>query len=168
MDVVAITEKDIHEVEIKVSKYDLWNGEEKKDKHVKFKDLSDPMKKIASSFKPSKFSVCVPKELESEAMKWAESVNDRYGVAIINGFNEKPLWIKTARRLYDPENMDRLKHSIMMRVCCENISMMDEINRRIKDQCQKHDMLIERGIELALLKDKVADLSKELEKKSCQ
>lgn len=69
-DVVVDTGKTIYEIEIKVSKSDLWNGEAKKKKH-RGNDLTKTY---------NKYYICVPTELLEEARKWVEATNQSYGI----------------------------------------------------------------------------------------
>ena len=126
MDVVAITDKDIHEVEVKISKHDLWQGEAKKDKHKESLTVTDyPV--THRLYKPTKFSVCVPKSLQEEAEKWVKEVNPKYGVAIYQEQWDKPFWVRTAKRLFEPKDIEPLKEAIMKRICCEKIVMMEKL-----------------------------------------
>jgi len=128
-DVLAITDKDIHEVEVKVSKYDLWKGEARKGKHKPKGEC--PWPKVATYFPtqlmPTKFSVCVPDNLESEALKWVEEINPNYGVAVCNySLGSFPLWIKSAVRLNVKFNKKWTRY-VMMRVVSENIGLMEKL-----------------------------------------
>ena len=128
-DVMAITDKDIIEVEIKINKYDLWKGEAKKDKHEKFRN---PFYSNRLSSEANRFYICVPRDLIEEAEKWVEATNSKYGIIqchpdLATGFN---IFIsKTARTLHD-KTTEGLKESIMMRVCSENIGLIETILER--------------------------------------
>lgn len=122
-DVMVIANKGIIEIEVKVNKYDLWKGEAKKSKHRWYKGTN------YQSFIPNLFYVCVPKELEEEAVKWTESMNNKYGVL---GCHERTFFpyliytIKRAKKLHNNFNKN-LEHSIMRRVCCENINLIGRL-----------------------------------------
>ena len=134
-DVMAITGKDIIEVEVKINKYDLWKGEAKKSKHKKYKNLEDSYYKYAKIYTPTKFYICVPNDLEEEAKKWVVSINDKYGIIICTkyrGFYPYSISIlKKANRIHNVVN-EELSHQIMKRVCSENIGLIEGILRKNK------------------------------------
>ena len=126
-DVMAITDKDIIEVEIKINKYDLWKGEAKKDKHEKFRN---PFYSNRLSSEANRFYICVPISLREEAEKWVKATNDKYGIIEYNHDIGNAIFIsKTARTLHD-KTTEGLKESIMMRVCSENIGLIKTILER--------------------------------------
>ena len=125
-DVMAITDKDIIEVEVKISKSDLWEGEARKRKHKLFINPSPSRQ----SYMPNKFYICVPTELSEEAEKWVAEVNSNYGIIICkNHFAPEKRYpfniviTKSAKRLHDKFS-NNLKESIMKRVCTENINLI--------------------------------------------
>ena len=80
---MAISKNDIIiEVEVKITKSDLWKGEAKKPKHKFYKNPNNHYYHV-----PNKFYICVPTILIEEAKKWVEATNNKYG--IINYKNEK-------------------------------------------------------------------------------
>ncbi len=122
-DVMAITDKDVIEVEIKISKQDLWHGEARKYKH---KQMLDPGGGWGFAFIPNRFYICVPTYLEDEAKKWVEQTNKKYG--IIRFYPDVVLAAaitiaKTAQTIKEAVN-ENLKRTVMMRVCAENIGLM--------------------------------------------
>ncbi len=125
-DVMAITNKDIIDVEIKISKYDLWKGEAKKSKHNLYKIMPEFYK----TFHANRFYICVPLELEEEAKKWVAETNKKYGIIIyhpdmhyINAiFIKKP-----AKTLIDGSINKGLERHVMMRVCSENIGLINTV-----------------------------------------
>jgi hypothetical protein len=66
----------VYDIEVKISKSDLWQGEAKKRKH---KDYLTPG---ASRFVryPNFFYLCVPTALLEEAQKWVLTTNPKYGI----------------------------------------------------------------------------------------
>lgn len=115
-DVVAINDKYIIEVEVKVSKSDLWHGEARKEKHNHYRT------KIWPSHMPNKFYVCVPESLMEEAKKWVEATNKDYGIIIYRGHYDVVVR-RTAKLLKDGYD-ESLKDDMLKRVCTENIMMM--------------------------------------------
>lgn len=81
-DIIVDTGKEIIEVEVKVTKSDLINGERRKArKHQLYKH--------GHSYQfchPNKFMFCVPEILIDVALGWAKEINENYGVI---GFNTK-------------------------------------------------------------------------------
>ena len=91
-DILVDTGTAICEIEVKVNKGDLWNGEAKKSKHFR-------------SQHANKFYICVPETLKDEALKWVDSVNPKYGIMIFDQWKSIVV-VKTARELtgeYNPE-----------------------------------------------------------------
>lgn len=68
-DILVDTGSSIIEVEVKISKSDLINGEAKKSKH-----------KRISKYSPNLFYVCVPTDLIPTAKEWVDVVNKKYGI----------------------------------------------------------------------------------------
>ena len=87
-DVLVIDKKGlVYDIEVKISKSDLWQGEAKKRKH---KDYLTPGVSRFIRY-PNYFYICVPSELIEEALKWVEVNNPKYGVIEFNtwAFNQK-------------------------------------------------------------------------------
>ncbi|KKL65666.1 hypothetical protein LCGC14_2152680 [marine sediment metagenome] len=125
-DVMAITNKGVIEVEVKISKYDLWKGEAKKRKHKWYKV---GVNAHYNYLIPNKFYICIPTYLLEEAEKWVSEINKKYGIILYN----KKLWIgnsiyikKSAQILCKTFN-EGLKESIMKRVCSENIGLIGNL-----------------------------------------
>jgi hypothetical protein len=92
-DVVAIDKKQmVYDIEVKISKSDLWQGEAKKGKHKNY------VEHTGKWFTPNFFYVCVPTELVEEAEKWVTKTNKNYGVIefITNIYPNK-----TSRRFWE-------------------------------------------------------------------
>lgn len=72
-DIVVDTGGFLFEIEVKISKSDLVQGEKRKDKHQRY---------LAGGHKytPNQFFICVPTELVPVAKEWVEKVNPKYGV----------------------------------------------------------------------------------------
>jgi len=91
-DILFDTGTAIGEIEVKVSKGDLWNGEAKKSKHFRVQHAN-------------KFYICVPEDLKEEAVKWVEQINPKYGIMLFDRWKDIVV-IRTARQLaieYDSE-----------------------------------------------------------------
>lgn len=128
-DVLAITDKDIIEVEIKISKSDLWHGEAKKNKHNYYKNENPSW---FDRYHANKFYVCVPKNLLEEAKKWVEATNKKYGVIEYDDdvATANSIFIaKSAATLHETKK-ENLERSIMMRVCTENIGLIQKLFTR--------------------------------------
>lgn len=118
MDVVALPSGDIHEVEVKISKWDLWAGEAKKKKHRGgFQSWA---------WAPTRFSLAVPASLIPEAEKFVKETNSNYGIFKYCAFESGPGgWVeihKTARRI-GPKFAGDVSKRVMMRVCSENVGL---------------------------------------------
>ena len=75
-DIIVDTGKEIIEVEVKITKSDLINGERKKQrKHVAYKQGRSHMMNH-----PNKFMFCVPENLVDVTLGWANELNENYGV----------------------------------------------------------------------------------------
>lgn len=59
----------LHEIEIKITKSDLWHGEAKKNKHENYTHAN-------------KFSICVPLKLMDTAKEWIAKTNKNYGLIV--------------------------------------------------------------------------------------
>jgi len=74
-DVVVIDKEGwVYDIEVKISKADLWTGEAKKSKHKEY------IEQIGRWTTPNYFYVCVPTVLLEEAKKWVKTVNPNYGI----------------------------------------------------------------------------------------
>ena len=115
----------VSEIEVKISKYDLWKGEAKKSKHKLYKNYH------ARYNIPNKFYICVPTILIEEAKNWVEATNNKYGIIRYISSNNLE-FIKKAKKLHsDKSNYLELSYKIMMRVCSENIGLIERsINER--------------------------------------
>jgi hypothetical protein len=86
-DVLVDTGKYIIDVEVKISKSDLINGEAKKSKHYMYKNCD------GHHYYPNKFVVCVPENLRTVAEEWVLTTNKKYGILVytppVKGFRHK-------------------------------------------------------------------------------
>lgn len=125
-DVMVITNKDVIEVEVKISKQDLWQGEAIKPKHKWYQNMPDWFK----LFHANRFYICVPFNLEKEAKKWVEETNKKYGIIIYSPVNSEITITKKAKTLIEGSISKRLEKSIMMRISSENIGLIGSILQR--------------------------------------
>lgn len=124
-DVMVFTGKYILEVEVKISKSDLWHGEAKKDKHKWYRRDASVSAYFHKTYTPNKFYVCVPVAMESEAIRWVDQVNPRYGVITCRERDKIPYAVdivRYAEKLTEEVN-DRIRAKVLKRVCAENITM---------------------------------------------
>lgn len=130
-DVVVDTGKDVIEVEVKVSKSDLVNGERRKQwKHQSYKRIN------YNRNCPNKFYFCVPQTLIDSAQKVCEKLNPKYGIIAFDvvSFNrhiqlgyglfhsDYICMIRTAKRLH--ENYSKLQEAIAKRASSKIVSLM--------------------------------------------
>ncbi len=115
-DILVDTGKEVREVEVKISSYDLNTLEKMKIKHLeRFKGRKDT---------PNKFSICVPSNLIEEAKKWVKKMDSRYGLIEYVGDRYNPIRnIKTAKQLHSNYSTLR-KKAIYMRLCSSLIGYM--------------------------------------------
>lgn len=129
-DVMVITKSGlVIDIEIKISKYDLWKGEAKKSKHRiynRFEDKSLRTQLYKSSM-ANRFYICVPIILEEEAKKWVEETNSKYGIIRYTPGYFNSITIPRTAKLLHNEKTESLKTAIMMRVCSENIGLIGNI-----------------------------------------
>lgn len=99
-DIVVYDGSFVHEIEIKVSKSDLWNGEARKDKHTSY---SNGRYSWGTKTMPNKFSVCVPKYLMETTKEWVIKTNKKYGIIICQDeeFISNAIWIiRSAKNIH--------------------------------------------------------------------
>lgn len=77
-DIVVDTGGFLFEIEVKVSKSDLVQGEKRKDKHQRYAKEPFALKELR--YVPNQFFICVPTDLIEVAKEWCEKVNPKYGV----------------------------------------------------------------------------------------
>jgi len=126
-DVLVDNGKEIHEIEIKISKYDLTVNETKKFKHNAYQNFK------RTDRIPNKFSICVPEDLVDEAIKWVEKINPKYGVIQCsenNPYGGSILIRRTARSLHDGYS-DRLRKKLCMRMSSKIIGILQ---KRFQDE----------------------------------
>lgn len=125
-DVMAITKSDeILDIEIKISKSDLWNGEAKKPKHKQYKVKQGNITKC----NPNKFYICVPTVLREEAEKWILKTNEDYGLFIYTDNRSDPILLAIPAKVLHKSDNKVLIRKIMMRVCSENIGLRVRLNK---------------------------------------
>jgi len=123
-DVLVDTGKDTIDVEIKVTKSDLWYGENKKGKHISW-----------SHHMTNKFALCVPEELIETAKEWIKEVNPKYGLYMYQSdtCGQNIITIITPKRLHDNYN-ERYKEVISKRLCSALITRMGEKVHTIEEK----------------------------------
>jgi len=134
-DIIVDTGKEIIEVEVKITKADLINGEKRKQwKHESYKGSGSYNRN-----KPNKFLFCVPEKLVDTALGWASEINENYGVI---GFDVELFekseglgWhclylriIKTAKRLHEGYSND-LRWAIAKRTSANIATLTKEVHR---------------------------------------
>jgi len=143
-DVLADSNKAFFEVEIKLTKTDLWQGEAKKKKHEVYKKLDLSKYKLpppsidmaniteivvdlyAPKNLPNYFLLCVPPALKEEAEKWIAQTNTKYGLLIFNDYPFKYLaesiWtVKSPKKLHE-DYSPSLKKALAKRLCSAYIT----------------------------------------------
>lgn len=103
----------IHEIEIKISKSDLWNGEARKDKHISY---ANGKYRWGTQGMPNKFSVCVPNRLIDTAKDWVKSTNKKYGIISLVGDNPYDVWIIESAKYIHKEIDKRFSYSLLRKL----------------------------------------------------
>jgi len=124
-DVLGCKDKEIMEVEIKVSISDLKNEKSnKKHKHGVYAGTENT--KYYKSCIPHKFFIAVPVRLQEETIKFVTELNPNYGVMVLTdtpleGIPEWESWkrlkiVKRAKNLHDNEVTDGFKDMFAKRM----------------------------------------------------
>ncbi len=135
-DVIADNGKEIIEVEVKISKYDLLNGEKKKT--VKHSNYANADKKKRWMI-PNRYYFCVPSSLSALAIEYAKELNPSYGVIQFDDvtfmkmnprgkFNQHDKFLKVVKRcrqLHTHYNQS-FHEAIIKRCSTKVISLMQE------------------------------------------
>lgn len=135
-DVIVDNGKEIIEVEVKISKYDLLNGEKKKaDKHFQYATAAN--RKLYMI--PNRYYFCVPSNLSTLAIEYAKELNPSYGVIEFDyiafmkmnphgKFNQHDKFLKVVKRtklLHTNYNL-KFQKAIIKRCSTKVISLMQE------------------------------------------
>ena len=147
-DVIADTGKDIIEVEVKISKYDLEKMEEKKQRKHRCYSVGKPF----NFYNPSRFYFCVVEALVSSAAEVCEKLNSKYGIIAFNPwvFERHIQWnykvphreclrmARSAKRLH--ESYANHQRAIAMRTSSKIVSLMEtNYQQRLKDIQENKD-----------------------------
>lgn len=118
-DVLADNGKEIHEIEVKINKYDLINLESKKRKHQSDRNIS-------------RFYICVPTNLIDKAKNFVNKINKNYGIIEFREDtecdNERIRVIKRAKKLNKFYN-NKLRENIINRL---NNSLITRMGKLVK------------------------------------
>lgn len=144
-DVIVDTGKEIIEIEVKIAKGDLVNGE--KAKFLKHSSYAEGRQYHRNH--PNKYYFCVPESLVPNVLHWIQEHNDKYGVIAFDGERlqrciqeNKIHWpnnnyflriVKTARKLHE-EYDDKLRYRIGKRVTSRIANLMlDQFKGRLNE-----------------------------------
>ncbi len=145
-DVIVDTGQDIIEVEVKVSKYDLEKGEEKKHRKHDYYRVGQSV----ALCHPNKFYFCVPEALVKTAFEVCDRLNPKYGIVAFNhdAFERHIQWdwgvphmqclrmARTGKKLH--ETYARCQEAIAKRTVSKIITLM-ETDFRTRLQNSKGD-----------------------------
>ena len=112
-DIVVYDVPFIHEIEIKRSKSDLWNGEARKDKHASY---LRGRYNFGTNGMPNKFSICVPINLQETAREWVKKTNPKYGLISFATDNIYDVWIMKSAKFIHTDIDKRFNHSLMRKL----------------------------------------------------
>lgn len=79
-DIMVDTGGLLFEVEVKISKSDLIQGEKRKDKHQRYGAITKGSADVKCKYVPNQFYLCVPTSLVEVAKEWVKATNKKYGV----------------------------------------------------------------------------------------
>lgn len=119
-----------HEIEIKISKSDLWNGEARKDKHASYAKGRFMWGTVGM---PNKFSVCVPMALLETTKEWVLKNNKKYGILVCANsqfIGDAITIVRTAKNLHDDHDR-RFNYSLLRKL--SSMAVQDYEERYWKD-----------------------------------
>lgn len=133
-DILVDTGLEIHEVEVKVTKYDLEKLEIRKYKHSTIKNKT--WTTWQKDNEPNKFSLCVPIELQERARDWINKVNKQYGLIVYQsnfGIQTSPynITIIKSAKSFKKGYSEKRREAICMRLCS---ALIGERIRRLAKQ----------------------------------
>lgn len=157
----------LYEIEIKISKSDMWQGEKaKKQKHDIYKNPSpESIKKYVI---PHYFFMCVPTCLIEEAKKWALTNNEKYGIlefrtAKANGVwtprPEDMVYIAKRAKMLHKEPYPKALETIAKRLASVNITLKRALLGRNRDSQYLNKQLLESRKLIEELKNGRTELS---------
>lgn len=124
------------EVEIKVTKSDLLNGENRKVVCGRKKHDHWPVGRA------NKFALCVPENLVDIAEEWIEQTNKKYGLFVYldKKYATDRIWVKrTARSLHNEYNKTKFKQRILSRLSsCRTLELqklMFKYDEKLRSNC---------------------------------
>lgn len=130
-DIIVDTGGFLFEIEVKISRSDLIQGEKRKDKHLRY--LGQAVKSI-----PNQFYICVPTKLVDVAKEWATKTNPKYGVleyVVDDGYRKWEQRIRVAKRakfLHENKISDWQKERIARRLSSARATfMMDRVQNYV-------------------------------------
>lgn len=113
-DILIDTGTEIREVEIKISKNDLYNNEIKKEKHTR-------------GIKCNRFYICAPTYLIDDAIKWVEKTEPFYGVIEYQSYLN--LVIRRSAKPLNRQYYPQIRKKIEMRL---SSMVYDFMNRKCR------------------------------------
>ena len=113
-DIIVNTGKFLIEIETKISKSDLIQGEKRKKKHEMYI-------KGMNKYKPNQFYICVPDYLIKDAEIWVDKTNKDYGILAFRPgyygtYGSNICTIKRPKFLHEEPIQDWQKRKIIMRL----------------------------------------------------
>lgn len=141
-DILVDTGEEIIEIEIKRYKNDLTKNELNKEKHTLIKNENTEL------VYPNRYFMCVPDGLAREADRFVRSVNNDYGLIVVNTKNKlnsrSAKVVKHAKKLHDNYNKE-LSKAIILRLCSEIANLYEvQVNDDLKEELNQ-DININRN-----------------------
>lgn len=131
-DVLVDTGEEIIEIEVKRFKNDLLKNELNKQKHALFKEGN------SKPTYPNRYYVCVPDSLGREAERFLRSLNNDYGLIVVDTktklHSRSAKVVKHAKKLHEVYNKE-LSKAIILRLCSEIANMYEiEVNEELESE----------------------------------
>lgn len=129
MDVCAVSNDNLIEIECKISKSDLkkeLTSPTKKKKHRTYKTYSKSNRAI-----PNSYYFAIPRYMyaDEECIRIIRQIDDRYGIIIVDDWLHIDI-VKYAKKLHDKPIEQKFKENIVARISSDNITQ--RINKYMK------------------------------------
>lgn len=121
MDVCAVCNDLLTEIEIKISKNDLKNELKSRTKKIKHQAYKENLKR-RNKINPHMFYFAITKELykDRECIKIIEQLNDNYGIIVVEDIKHLDI-VKYPKRLHKDKIKQKFKDKITARLSSDNI-----------------------------------------------
>ena len=121
MDVCAISNDLLTEIEIKISKNDLKNELKSQTKRMKHQAYKENLKR-RNKINPNMFYFAITKELyeDKECLEIIEKFNENYGIIVVEDIEHLDI-VKYPKKLHESKIIQKFKDKITARLSSDNI-----------------------------------------------